>query len=165
MPVAAAPPDYQLPVPFKKTTPGYKVSRFCRGTSPPEETVPSNIHQPSQDLRQVKTLDLNPWLKSARNRNFGTIANIASTIVLFFVAALTGCGGGKFNPTPSCTTTGFDNQTNGGATDSQLQALWQQAQRDLATQPITLNPVTVQMQGGTIETIAPDSRANGVQPQ
>ena len=96
-------------------------------------------------------------------RNFGIIA---STTVLLFVAALTGCGGGgKFDPTPSCATTGFDNQTSGGATDSQLQALWQQAQQDLATQPIVLNPVAAQMQGATLQTIAPDSRATGVQPQ
>ena len=45
-----------------------------------------------------------------------------------------------------------------------MQALWQPAQQELATQTIALNPVTVQMQGGNLQTIAPDSRANAVQP-
>ena len=98
-----------------------------------------------------------------RNRTFRALVRLTSFILLFF-AALTGCGGGKFNSTPSCTT-GFDNQTNGGATDTQLQALWQQAQQDLATQAIVLNPVTVQMHGRTLQTIGPESRANGVQPK
>lgn len=89
---------------------------------------------------------------------------IATTATLLFVVGFTACGGSQYAPTPSCSSTSFDNQTNGGATSSQLQALWQQAQQDLATQPIALNPVTVQMQGGTLQTIAPDSRANGVQP-
>ncbi len=89
---------------------------------------------------------------------------IATTATLLFVLAFTGCGGSQYAPTPSCSSSSFDNQTNGGATESQLQALWQQAQQELATQPIALNPVTVQMQGGTLQTIAPDARANGVQP-
>lgn len=99
-----------------------------------------------------------------RNRNSRTIVNLASFVVLLFAAALTGCGGGKFNSTPS-RTTGFDNQTNRAATDAQLQTLWQQAQQELATQPIALNPVAVQMHGATLVSIAPDSRASAVQPQ
>jgi hypothetical protein len=90
--------------------------------------------------------------------------NFLIIAILLFVVAFTGCGGSQYAPTPSCSATAFDNQTNGGATESQLQALWQQAQQELATQPIALNPVTVQMQGGTLQIIAPDSRANGVQP-
>jgi hypothetical protein len=89
---------------------------------------------------------------------------IATAATLLFVGAFTACGGSQYAPTPSCTASAFDNQTNGGATNSQLQALWQHARQDLATQTIALNPVTVQMQGGTLQTIAPDTRANGVQP-
>jgi hypothetical protein len=89
---------------------------------------------------------------------------IATTATLLFLVVFTGCGGSQYAPTPSCAAAAFDNQTNGEATNSQLQALWQQAQQDLATQTIALNPVTVQMQGGTLQTIAPDTRANGVQP-
>jgi hypothetical protein len=90
--------------------------------------------------------------------------SIATTATLLLVVAFTGCGGSQYAPTPTCAASSFDNQTNGGATNSQLQALWQQAQQDLATQPIALNPVSVQMQGGNLQTIAPDTRANGVQP-
>jgi len=43
--------------------------------------------------------------------------------------------------------------------------MWQQAQQALATQVIPLNPVTAPINGGTVQTIAPDSRAYGVQPQ
>ncbi len=92
-------------------------------------------------------------------------ANVLSTAVLLFAAISTGCGGSQFAPTPSCSSTSFDNQTNGGATNSQLQAIWQEAQQDLATQPITLNPVAVLMNGGTLQTTAPDTRADGVQPK
>ena len=56
---------------------------------------------------------------------------IATTAMLLFVVAFTGCGGSQYAPTPTCAATAFDNQTHGGATDSQLQALWQQAQQDL----------------------------------
>ena len=89
---------------------------------------------------------------------------IATTATLLFAVAFTVCGGSQYAPTPSCAASSFDNQTNGGATNSQLQALWQQAQQDLATQTIALNPVTVQMQGGTLQSVAPDTRADGVQP-
>lgn len=99
-----------------------------------------------------------------RNRNSRTIIKIASLVVLLFAAALTGCGGGTLDSTSS-RTTGFDNRTNGAATDPQLRALWQRAQQELATQPIVLNPVAVQMHGGTLVSIAPDSRANSVQPE
>ena len=50
------------------------------------------------------------------------------------------------------------------ATDVQLETLWQQAQQDLATQPIVLNPVTVEMHGGTLETVPADPRAYSVKP-
>ncbi len=103
-----------------------------------------------------------PCQRTPSHRN--NFVTIAISAALLFVVAFTGCGGSQYAPTPSCAATSFDNQTNGGATDSQLQALWQQAQQELATQPIALNPVTVQMQGGTLQTIAPDSRATGVQP-
>jgi hypothetical protein len=94
-----------------------------------------------------------------------TFVSIATTATFLLVVAFTGCGGGsQYAPTPSCAASSFDNQTNGAATNSQLQAIWQQAQHELATQPIALNPVSVQMQGGTLQTIVPDSRANGVQP-
>lgn len=99
-----------------------------------------------------------------RSEQCGNLRTIAGTGVLLILAAITGCGGSQYAPTPSCSSSSFDNQTNGGATNTQLQALWQQAQQDLATQSIALNPVTVQMQGGTLQTIAPDSRAGGVQP-
>ena len=139
MPVAAAPPDYLFRASLKKATSGCGVQGFRREASP--------------RLRQ----------KSARARIFGT--KFASTAVLLFVAVLTGCGGSQFAPTPTCASTGFDNRTNGGATDAQLQALWRQAQQQLATQNIALNPVTVLTQGEALETVSPDSRANGVQPQ
>src|SRR3974377_1340436 len=53
----------------------------------------------------------------------------------------------------------------GGGPDLAWQRLWHQAQRELATQPIVLNPVAAQVQGVPLQTIAPDSRANQVQPQ
>jgi hypothetical protein len=105
-----------------------------------------------------------PVVGSPRQSTTSHRSNFVIIATLLFAVAFTGCGGSQYAPTPSCAATAFDNQTNGGATESQLQALWRQAQQDLATQPITLNPVTVQMQGGTLQTIAPDSRANGVQP-
>ncbi len=46
-----------------------------------------------------------------------------------------------------------------------MQTIWQEAQQDLATQPIALNPVAVLMNGATPQTIAPDTRADGVQPK
>lgn len=94
-----------------------------------------------------------------------TALRCLSVALLLLVTCLSGCGGSQFTPTPSCASSSFDNQTNGGATDSQLQALWQQAQMELATQPIPLNPVAVQMQGGALVTITPDSRADTVQPE
>jgi hypothetical protein len=99
---------------------------------------------------------------TAPHRNFGILASAA---VLLFVATFTACGGSQSAPTPSCSATSFDNQTNGGATEAQLQALWQHAQQELATQQISLNPVAVLVNGGALQTIAPDSRATSVQPQ
>lgn len=135
MPVAAALSAYQLAAPPEKTTATYGIGTY--------------------------------YGVASRCGYFRILAIMLSTSVLFFLAPLTGCGGSKFDAprSSSCATTGFDNRTHGGATDSQLQALWQQAQQELATQPIPLNPVAAQMQGGTLETIAPDLRASGVQPQ
>lgn len=108
---------------------------------------------------------LSPQQPRTASHTNPVIASVIAMALLLLIACSSGCGGSQFTPTPSCTSSSFDNQTNGGATDSQLQALWQQAQMELATQPIPLNPVTVQMQGGALVTITPDSRADTVQPE
>ena len=106
--------------------------------------------------------------RAASQRTPGIAAVISvwcfAAALVLLVAGLSGCGGGQFSPTPSCATSDIDNQTKGAATDPQLRGLWQQAQVELSTQPISLNPVTVQMRGGTLVTVPPDARANTVQP-
>jgi hypothetical protein len=99
---------------------------------------------------------------TAPHRN---VATVLSTTALLFATISTGCVGSQFAPTPSCSAASFDNQTNGVATNFQLQTIWQEAQQDLATQPIPLNPVAALMNGATLQTIAQDTRAEGVLPK
>ncbi len=165
MPVAAAPLDCLFGVFPKNTASGCGVQEFRRETSPRDQTVQTGIDQAPQAPRQKNTSNLHLRQKSTRAQTFGTIVKVAIATVLLSAPILTGCGGSQFAPTPTCASTSFDNRTNGGATDAQLQALWRQAQQQLATQNIPLNPVTALTQGAAPQTLSPDSRANGVQPQ
>lgn len=89
--------------------------------------------------------------------------------VLFAILALTsmvGCGGGAGGASgaQSANAGGFDNQTKGLVTDARLLELWHNAQTRLATAPISLNPVTVLLNGEANRTVAPDARAYQVSP-
>jgi len=151
MPVAACHPADPLWVAARKERSELPpLVAFSRGLPPPGSTSP------------FEALHCDVLLHWKTPRSF---IPLMLTAILFLSMISNGCGGGQFAPTPSCTATSFDNRTYGGATDSRLQALWQQAQQELATQPIVLNPVAAQVQGVALQTIAPDSRANQVQPQ
>jgi hypothetical protein len=142
--------------------PVYRRTAVPKKTSSSGSTLHSTLHQPLQIVSQLMAAILGLHLTSSRRRDLVTILAPA---VLLLVAALTGCGGSQYAPTPTCAAISFDNRTNGGATESQLQALWQQAQQELANQTITLNPVSVLVNGGVLQTVSPDSRATTVQPQ
>jgi len=151
MPVAACHPADPLRVAVRKQTSELpSLPAFSRELSRPGSTLP------------LAALPGNLLLDWKRHWSFNPLMLHA---ILFLSMLSNGCGGGQLAPTPSCTASSFDNRTNGGATDAQLQVLWQQAQQELATQPIVLNPVAVQVQGGVLQTTASDSRADQVQPQ
>jgi hypothetical protein len=161
MPAATPePPHFQLTAPHRVTAKDNSRSDLDNRTSPPNSTGQPTPHQPPKIIPDLPR-------RSPQAQNSGRFVKVPSTAVLLFVAALTACGGSQLapSPSPSCATASFDNRTNGGVTDAQLEALWQQAQQDLATQTIPLNPVTVLMQGAVPDLITPDSRALGVQPK
>ena len=82
---------------------------------------------------------------------------------LLAMFSMVGCGGGG-SGSHSANTDGFDNQTNGLASDAQLLELWHNAQVRLATAPISLNPVAVVLNGDPNRIVPPDPRARQISP-
>jgi hypothetical protein len=84
-------------------------------------------------------------------------------LALIPLIGILGCGGGG-SSSHSASSSGFDNHTDGLASDAQLLQLWHNAQGRIATASISLNPVAVLMTGAPTQVVAPDPRAYQISP-